>query len=75
MSSLKRICFKRIEDVHLPQIFDYLKAYKLEVGFLINFGSKSMTFKRAVLSNPCLHEMRSGKREIQNLRYPLLIPN
>ncbi|MFH2024548.1 MAG: GxxExxY protein, partial [bacterium] len=27
----------------------YLKAYKLEVGLLINFGSKSLTFKRLVL--------------------------
>jgi GxxExxY protein len=39
-----------LEDVHLAQILNYLKAYKLEVGLLINFGSKSMTFKRAVLS-------------------------
>jgi hypothetical protein len=27
---------------------NYLKAYKLEVGLLINFGSKSLTFKRLV---------------------------
>jgi hypothetical protein len=27
---------------------NYLKVYKLEVGLLINFGSKSMTFKRLV---------------------------
>ncbi|MFM7855536.1 MAG: hypothetical protein ACKO96_27325 [Flammeovirgaceae bacterium] len=26
-----------------------MKAYKLEVGLLINFGSKSLTFKRFVL--------------------------
>ena len=38
-----------IEDVHLAQILNYLKAYKLEVGLLINFGSKSLTFKRPVL--------------------------
>ncbi|NQU67196.1 MAG: GxxExxY protein [Candidatus Marinimicrobia bacterium] len=38
-----------LEDVHLAQILNYLKAYKLEVGLLINFGSKSMTFKRLVL--------------------------
>ncbi len=30
-----------IEDVHLAQILNYLKAYRLEVGLLINFGSKS----------------------------------
>src|SRR6185437_1353469 len=38
-----------IEDVHLAQILNYLKAYKLEVGLLINFGSKSLIFKRMVL--------------------------
>ena len=38
-----------LEDVHLAQILNYLKAYKLEVGLLINFGSKSLTFKRLVL--------------------------
>lgn len=40
---------KELEDVHLAQILNYLKAYKMEVGLLINFGSKSMTFKRLVL--------------------------
>jgi len=37
-----------LEDVHLAQILNYLKAYRLEVGLLINFGSKSLTFKRLV---------------------------
>jgi len=40
---------KELEDVHLAQILNYLKAYKLQVGLLINFGSKSLTFKRLVL--------------------------
>ncbi len=40
---------KELEDVHLAQTLNYLKAYKLEVGLLINFGSKSLTFKRLVL--------------------------
>ena len=40
---------KELEDVHLAQILNYLKAYRLEVGLLINFGSKSLTFKRLVL--------------------------
>ncbi|MFI5154427.1 MAG: GxxExxY protein [Chitinophagales bacterium] len=37
-----------LEDVHLAQVLNYLKAYKLEVGLLINFGSKSLTLKRLV---------------------------
>jgi GxxExxY protein len=39
----------QLDDVHLAQTLNYLKAYRLEVGLLINFGSKSMTFKRLVL--------------------------
>lgn len=39
----------QLEDVHWAQALNYLKAYKLEVGLLINFGSKSLTFKRFVL--------------------------
>lgn len=38
-----------IEDIQLAQVLNYLKAYRLEVGLLINFGSKSLTFKRLVL--------------------------
>ncbi|OCQ97857.1 GxxExxY protein [Oscillatoriales cyanobacterium USR001] len=41
----------QLEDVHLAQVLNYLKAYRLEVGLLINFGSKSLTFKRLVLNN------------------------
>ena len=37
-----------LDDVHLAQVLNYLKAYRLEVGLLINFGSKSLTFKRLV---------------------------
>ena len=39
----------QLEDVHHAQVLNYLKAYKLEVGLLVNFGSKSLTFKRFVL--------------------------
>ncbi len=40
----------QLEDVHLAQTLNYLKIYKFEVGLLINFGSKSLTFKRLVSS-------------------------
>ena len=40
---------KELEDVHLAQVLNYLKAYRLEVALLINFGSKSLIFKRLVL--------------------------
>ncbi|MDB4901423.1 MAG: GxxExxY protein [Mucilaginibacter sp.] len=34
------------EDVHLAQAINYLEAYNMEVGLLLNFGSKSLTYKR-----------------------------
>ncbi|MBL8028134.1 MAG: GxxExxY protein [Fibrobacteres bacterium] len=35
-----------LEDVHLAQAMNYLEAYKVEIGLLINFGAKSLQFKR-----------------------------
>ena len=40
----------KLEDVHLAQAINYLEAYNLEVGLLINFGSKSLEFKRLINS-------------------------
>jgi GxxExxY protein len=36
----------KLEDVHLAQAINYCEAYKIEVGLLINFGAKSLEFKR-----------------------------
>lgn len=36
----------RLEDVHLAQAMNYVEAYKMEIGLLINFGSRSLEFKR-----------------------------
>lgn len=44
MVELKAIT--QLEDVHLAQAINYLEAYNMEIGLLINFGSKSLTFKR-----------------------------
>ena len=35
-----------LEDVHLAQAMNYVEAYNMEIGLLINFGSKSLQFKR-----------------------------
>jgi GxxExxY protein len=35
-----------LEDVHLAQAINYLEAYNMKTGLLINFGSKSLPFKR-----------------------------
>ena len=39
-----------LEDVHMAQAINYLEAYDLEIGLLINFGSKSLQFKRLINS-------------------------
>ena len=35
-----------LEDVHLAQALNYLEAYQLDIGLLINFGARSLQFKR-----------------------------
>ena len=45
----------KLEDVHLAQAMNYLEAYKMEIGLLINFGAKSLEFKR-VHNNKLLNQ-------------------
>ena len=44
MVELKAIV--QLEDVHLAQAINYLEAYNMKIGLLINFGAKSLQFKR-----------------------------
>src|SRR5687767_3722267 len=37
-----------LQDVHMAQAINYLEAYGLEVGLLLNFGSRSLQFKRVM---------------------------
>lgn len=36
----------KLEDVHLAPAINYLEAFKLEVGLLINFGNTKLEFHR-----------------------------
>ena len=38
-----------IEQVHLAQALNYLEAYHIEIGLLINFGAPSLQFKRLTI--------------------------
>ena len=38
----------QLEDVHLAQAINYLEAYGIGVGLLLNFGAKSLQFKRVM---------------------------
>jgi GxxExxY protein len=42
----------QLEDVHLAQAINYLEAYGLHIGLLINFGNTSLQFKR-VMKTDC----------------------
>lgn len=44
--SLELKATTKMEDVHLAQAINYLEAYNLEIGLLINFGERSLVFKR-----------------------------
>jgi len=59
MVELKAIT--NLEDVHLAQAMNYLEAYNMEIGLLINFGTKSLQFKR-------LHNNKLLKSENQGIR-------
>ncbi|MCK5209485.1 MAG: GxxExxY protein [Cyclobacteriaceae bacterium] len=41
----------QVEDVHLAQAINYLEAYGLSIGLLINFGNTSLQFKRVMKPN------------------------
>ncbi len=36
----------QLQDVHLAQGLNYLTAFDLDIGLLINFGSTKLEFKR-----------------------------
>jgi GxxExxY protein len=36
----------QLEKVHFAQAINYLEAYNIEIGLLINFGETSLNFKR-----------------------------
>lgn len=38
----------QLDEVHLAQAINYLEAYAMQTGLLINFGSKSLQFKRVM---------------------------
>lgn len=40
----------KLESVHFAQAINYLEAYNLEIGLLLNFGSASLEMKRLLNS-------------------------
>jgi len=52
-----------LEDVHFAQAINYLEAYDLEVGLLINFGARSLEFKR--LLNHTFKQKNQGNPDVK----------
>ena len=46
--SIELKAITKLENVHLAQALNYLEAFKLEVGLLINFGNTKLEFKRLI---------------------------
>jgi len=46
-----------LEDIHLAQAKNYLEAFKLRIGLLINFGGKSLQVKRLINSKAPLKDI------------------
>lgn len=46
-----------LEDVHLAQVKNYVAAYNKPIGLLINFGGKSLQFKK--IYNPKYADKKS----------------
>ena len=44
-----------LNNIHMAQVLNYLKAYRLEVGLLLNFGEPSLKVKRLILSSNWNH--------------------
>lgn len=53
----------KLEDLHLAQAINYLEAYDLEIGLLINFGAKSLEFRR--VSNNHFRQKTQGNPRIR----------
>lgn len=53
----------KLEDVHFAQAINYLEAYDLEVGLLINFGAKNLEFKR--LLNSKFNQKNQGNPDVK----------
>ncbi len=55
----------KLEEVHLAQAMNYCQAYNLPIGLLINFGAKSLEFKRVYnLNHPENKEYKQNNPKI-----------
>lgn len=56
----------QLEKVHMVQAINYLEAYQIETGLIINFGSTSLEFKRLTIEKK-LRNLNQRNPEIQQI--------
>ncbi|MBK6773355.1 MAG: GxxExxY protein [Ignavibacteria bacterium] len=64
----------KLEDVHLAQAMNYCQAYNLPIGLLINFGARSLEFKRVYnLNHPENKDYKSNILKSSNPKNPFIL--
>ncbi len=63
----------KLEDVHLAQALNYLEAYNLEIGMLINFGAKSFEYRRLINPKFNLDIGNTAKKNNEKTSEPLMV--
>jgi len=53
----------QLEEVHLAQAMNYCQAYDLPLGLLINFGSKSLEYKRVYNVNHAENRKKDNREK------------
>jgi GxxExxY protein len=59
-----------LNDLHLAQTRNYCEAYSLPYALLINFGNKSLQFKKVYNSKHPLNQVRKNLEENHNPKIP-----
>ncbi len=59
--SVEQKALTKLEDVHIAQAINYLEAYNLEIGLLINFGSRRLEF----------HRLTNKKYDLTKIHHPI----
>lgn len=59
----------QLEEVHLAQAMNYCQAYNLPIGLLINFGAKSLQYKRVYnVNHPENKEYKRSELGLEGLK-------
>ncbi|MGE5478890.1 MAG: GxxExxY protein [Chloroflexota bacterium] len=66
--SIELKALAKLEDVHLAQAINYLEAYNHEIGMLINFGAKSLEYRRLINPKYKSNQNYPAKKPINSIQ-------